>query len=169
MQFKAEREAIVANALAARRPLTWHEQEGLFRWYSSRVDKYLDSGKGNCWLRRAEFAEMVANAILHHAGERFVLHAWVVMPNHVHAVLRPLPEWTLSKILKSWKGFSAREINRRLGLTGRSFWQKESYDHVIRDEDDLHRCCDYTLMNPVNARLCKRPEDWRWSSGFREA
>jgi REP element-mobilizing transposase RayT len=111
---------------------------------------------------------IVANALRHHAGERFILHSWVVMPNHVHVVFRPLPGWTLSIILKGWKGFSAREINRILGLTGRRLWQKESYDHVIRDENDLRRCCEYTVMNPANARLCKRPEDWRWSSGFHE-
>ena len=37
--------------------------------------------------------------------------------------------------------------------------------HLIRDDEDLHRCCHYTLMNPVNAGLCVRPEDWKWSSG----
>ena len=44
LQLKAEREAILRQALAAKRPLTWHEQEELFRWYSSRVDAYLDAG-----------------------------------------------------------------------------------------------------------------------------
>jgi hypothetical protein len=44
------------------------------------------------------------------------------------------------------------------------FWQSESYDHLVRDDDDLHRCCQYTLMNPVNAGLCALMEDWKWSS-----
>jgi len=167
LRFKAERAAIVAQAEAAKRPLTWREQEELFRWYSSRVDKYLDAGHGDCWLARSDIGELVANAINFHARQRFDLHAWVVMPNHVHAVLRPLPLWTLSEILKSWKGFTGREANRLLKRTGNSFWQVESYDHLIRDDEDLHRCCHYTTMNPVNAGLCEQPEDWKWSRAYR--
>ena len=169
LKFKAEREAIITAAQGARRPLTWHEQEELFRWYSTRVDKYLDSGHGDCWLARPEIAELVAGALRFHAGQRFHLHAWVVMPNHVHAVLRPLPDRPLSGILKSWKGFTAREANRWLKRTGTTFWQVESYDHLIHDDEDLYRCCHYTTMNPVNAHLCKRPEDWPWSSAYRPA
>jgi len=165
-QLKREREIIIAQALAAKRPLTWQEQEELFRWYSTRVDQYLDAGHGECWLRQPAVAQIVANALRFHAGQRFDLLAWVVMPNHVHAVLRPLPDFTLSEILKSWKGFSAREANRVLGRSG-DFWQGESYDHLIRDDEDLHRCCHYTTMNPVTARLCERPEDWPWSSAYR--
>ena len=167
-QLKQERETIIAQAVAANRPLTWHEQEGLFRWYSSRVDGHLDAGHGECWLRRPEIAKIVTDALRFHAGNRFDLLAWVVMPNHVHAVVRPLPGFSLSQILKSWKGFSAREANRLLKRQG-EFWQSESYDHLIRDDDDLRRCCHYTTMNPVNARLCAQQEDWQWSSVYRES
>jgi len=169
LKFKAERSALIAAAEAARRPLTWREQEELFGWYSARVDKYLDSGHGDCWLRQPEIAELIANAMRFHAGQRFDLRAWVVMPNHVHAVLRPQGDWTLSQILKSWKGFTAREANRRLHRAGNHFWQAESYDHLIRDDKDFYHCCRYTTMNPVKAGLCRRPEDWRWSSAFRAA
>ena len=89
------------------------------------------------------------------------------MPNHVHAVLHPLAGWTLSKILKGWKGYTAHEANQLLQRTGNSFWQSESYDHLIRDDEDMHRCCHYTTMNPLNAKLCQRPEDWKWSSAYR--
>lgn len=164
LQFKQERERIVARALAAKRPLTWHEQEELFRWYSSRVDRYLDAGHGDCWLKQPALADLVARALCFHQGQRFELPAWVVMPNHVHAVVRPRPGWTLSKILQSWKGFTARESNRLLNRTGQPFWQSEAYDHLIRDDEDNHRCCAYTTNNPVNAALCARPEEWKWSS-----
>ncbi len=164
LRLKRERETIIAQALAAKRPLTWPEQNELFRWYSTRVDRYLDAGHGDCWLRRPDLATLVAGALRFHAGERFELSAWVVMPNHVHAVVRPLPGWTLSKILQSWKGFTAHEANRSLGRQGQTFWQAESYDHMIRDDEDLHHCCRYTTMNPVDARLCEQPEDWPWSS-----
>lgn len=165
MQLKQERAAILSQAEAAKRPLTWAEQEELFRWYATRVDQYLDAGHGDCWLRRPDIADLVAKAIQFHAGQRFDLLAWVVMPNHAHVVVRPGPGFTLSQITKSWKGFTAREANRLLNRQG-EFWQGESYDHLIRDDADRARCVQYTLMNPVNARLCARPEDWRWSSAY---
>jgi len=85
LRFKAERAAILTQAQAAKRPLTWQEQEELFRWYSSRVDKYLDAGHGDCWLQQTEIADLVAEAIQFHAQERFHLHAWVVFtPCCVH-------------------------------------------------------------------------------------
>jgi REP element-mobilizing transposase RayT len=169
LQLKQEREQIIAQALAAKRPLTWHEQEELFHWYSNRVDKYLDAGHGECWLKQPGLADLVAGALRFHQGQRFDLLAWVVMPNHVHAVVRPLPGWTLSRILQSWKGYTAYEANRILSRAGRSFWQAEAYDHLIRDVEDSHRCCHYTTMNPVSAGLCARPEDWQWSSLYRPA
>ena len=104
---------------------------------------------------------MVADALRHFHGRQYLLDDWVVMPNHVHAVVRPRPDWNLSEILKSWKGYTAREANRVLKRTGTTFWQVESYDHLIRDDEDLHHCRHYTTMNPVNAGLCKRLEDWK--------
>ena len=169
LQLKQEREQIIAQARAAKRPLTWHEQEELFRWYSNRVDKYLDAGHGECWLKQPGLADLVAAALRFHQGQRFDLLAWVVMPNHVHAVVHPRPGWTLSKIVQSWKGFTAYEANRILNRVGQTFWQPEAYDHLIRDEEDSHRCCHYTTMNPANAGLCARREDWKWSSLYRPA
>jgi REP element-mobilizing transposase RayT len=164
LRFKQEREAILRQAEAAKRPLTWHEQEELFRWYSSRVDKHLDAGHGVCHLNDPELAGIVAGAIQFFEGQHYELRAWVVMPNHVHTVVWPKPPNELSKILHSWKSFTAHEINKLLPERMVPFWQSESYDHLVRDDDDLHRCCQYTLMNPVNAGLCARPEDWKWSS-----
>ena len=165
LRFKQEREAILQQAMVAKRPLTWHEQEELFRWYSSRVDKYLDAGHGVCYLRNPELADLVAGAIRFFAGQRYELRAWVVMPNHAHVVVWPMLGHTLSDILHSWKSYTSHEINKRLPTKVVPFWQSESYEHLIRDDEDLNRCCQYTLRNPVTARLCAGPEDWKWSSG----
>jgi REP element-mobilizing transposase RayT len=165
--FKREREAIIEHARAARRPLTWHEQEALFRWYSSRVDKYLDEGRGNCWLRDKKCADLVAGAMCFFAHQRYELRAWVVMPNHVHAVVHPTPPNTLSEILHSWKSFTSHKIQEFLPRKIVPFWQDESYDHLVRNDDDLHRLCHYTTTNPVSAGLCSRPEEWLWSSAHR--
>ena len=165
--LKDERGRILRGALAAKRPLTWPEQEELFRWYSARVDAHLGAGGGDCWLRRPEIAGLVADALRFFAGTRYELPAWVVMPNHVHVVVRPLPGWTLSRVLQGWKGYTGHEANRRLGRTGMKFWQAESFDHLVRDDEDLRRCLVYTEMNPVNAGLCTLAEDWPWSSARR--
>ena len=164
VRLKQERDALIHQAIAQNRPLTWQEQKDLFNWYSAKVDAYLDAGSGNCWLRQPEIARLVSQALMHFDQQRYVLRAWVVMPNHVHAVVRPEPPHTLSQILKSWKGFTAVKANRLLGREGKAFWQNESYDHCCRDDEDLAGCCAYTAMNPVNAGLCESPEAWPWSS-----
>ncbi len=166
LRFRQEREAILKQAEAAKRPLTWREQEELFRWYSGRVDRYLDAGHGRCYLREPALAELVGGAIQFFAGQRYELRAWVVMPNHAHVVVQPKPGHVLSDILHSWKSFTAHEINTRLPTKVVPFRQSESYDHLIRDDEDLHHHCHYTLMNPVNAGLCAKPEAWRWSSAY---
>jgi REP element-mobilizing transposase RayT len=165
-RFKQERQSILDHALAAKRPLTWHEQEELFRWYSERVDRYLDAGHGECYLRRPVCADLVATALKFFDGQRYELRAWVVMPNHVHAVVWPKLPHTLSEILQSWKSYTSHKLNKQLNPKVSPFWQSESYDHLIRNDDDLHRCCRYTLMNPVNAGLCAELQDWPWSSAY---
>ena len=164
LRFKQERQAILQHALAAKRPLTWHEQEQLFRWFAGRVDGYLDTGHGPTHLHEPELAHIVANAIQFFEGERYELRGWVVMPNHVHVVVRPKPGYSLSGILHSWKSFTSHQICKRLPGKAAPFWQAESYDHLVRDDEDLHRCCHYTSANPVNAGLCDRAEDWKWGS-----
>ena len=108
----------------------------------------------------------MAGALKFFDGERYELRAWVVMPNHVHVVVWPMPPNTLSEILHSWKSFTAHEINKLLPGKVVPFWQRESYDHLIRDDDDLRRCCQYTLMNPVNAGLCAEGHLWPWTNAY---
>ncbi|HEX8847496.1 MAG TPA: hypothetical protein VF791_22830, partial [Pyrinomonadaceae bacterium] len=65
---------------------------------------------------------------------------------------------------KTIKGFTAREANKLLNLTGQPFWQDESYDRWVRDETELKRIIRYIEHNPVSAGLVAKPEDWPWSS-----
>lgn len=110
-------------------------------------------------------ASTVQNALLFFDGRRYRLHAWVVMPNHVHALLTPLAGWELGQILHFWKSFTANECNKLLGRHGK-FWQKESFDRYVRDERHYHNAVAYIERNPVKAGLCEKPEDWRWSSAY---
>ena len=159
-----ERAALLADAQAHKRPLTWHEEQQLWAWYSEKVERLLDAGHGDCWLRREDVAGLVANALKFFAGQRYELRSWVVMPNHVHAVVWPRPGHTLGKILHSWKSFTATQANRLLQREHKPFWQTESYDHWIRNDDERARLVAYVEANPVKARLCARPGDWPWSS-----
>jgi len=167
LRFKQERDAILENAKAQRAPLTLTQQEQLFLWYCDKVDAYLDAGHGECFLRQPELAGLVAGAFKFFDGDRYELRAWVVMPNHTHVVVWPHPPWTLSNVLHSWKSYTANQANQRLGRQGKRFWQVESFDHLVRNEEDLARCCAYTVNNPVKAGLCARPEAWPWSSAYR--
>ena len=114
-------------------------------------------------MRRAEIADVVVRSI--HKGVElghYELGAYVVMANHVHLLIRPLiaPD----RIMQSLKGVTAREANRLLGRTGEPFWQKESYDHVVRDEGEMGKIRKYIENNPVKAGMVESAEEFRWSS-----
>jgi len=119
--------------------------------------------EGLCILGVDGAARIVESAMSFFQGDRYAVHAWVVMPNHIHVVLTPGEGHELSRILHSWKSFTANRINVLLGRSGR-LWQEESFDHVIRSEEDLAKFIDYTENNPVAAGLCGYPEDWPFSS-----
>jgi REP element-mobilizing transposase RayT len=140
--------------------------EDAAREFQRKIERYLDKGAGACYLRRDDIASMVAGALRHFHGRQYVLDDWVVMPNHVHAIIWPMANFTLSEILRGRKTYTSRQANRILGLTGKAFWQPESYDHWIRDDDEKARIRRYIRMNPVKAGLCKAPEEWKWSSAW---
>jgi Rad3-related DNA helicase/REP element-mobilizing transposase RayT len=153
----AEREAIVVRARDSGRPLTGDEAKELNRLHSQRVETYLDSGVGKCWLRDDAIAKIVADALKHFDGDRYCLLTWCIMPNHVHLVVQPRSGIVLADLMRSWKTFTAREANLKLNRAG-DFWQPEYYDHLIRDADDLLHAVTYAWDNPEKARL----GDWKW-------
>jgi len=123
------------------------------------IEEYLDRGHGSCVLRRADIGALVQNALLHFDGERYALHAWVIMPNHVHALLTVGQEHELARVVHSWKSFTATAANRVLGKGG-AFWQREYFDRYVRDEVHFGRALQYIEENPVAASLCARSDEW---------
>jgi REP element-mobilizing transposase RayT len=114
----------------------------------------------------ASARELVLQHCRHDDGKRYVLHAAVAMPDHVHMLLTPLchPEgwpYSLPVILKLIKGVSARSVNRLLGGSG-PVWQDESFDHVMRSEESIAEKLEYIRQNPVRAGLVSRAEEYRW-------
>lgn len=128
-----------------------------------RIAAYEDQGYGACWLRRADCAAVVQNALLHFDAQRYHLIEWCVMPNHVHALIEPLEGHTLDSILHSWKSFTSTTCNRILQRKGR-FWMPEYHDRYIRGQRHFDAAVEYIRQNPVKAGLCACPEDWPWSS-----
>lgn len=152
------RDGLGSNATANQgRPLTASEKAELARLRSSVVEKYLDSGFGTCLLKDPALAAIVQNALLHFHDERYHLHAWSVMPNHVHAVVQPNDEYDLSNITHSWKSYTSHTVNQLLHRTG-ALWHKESFDRILRNHDEYLRTIEYVINNPVAAGL----ENWKF-------
>jgi type I restriction enzyme R subunit len=131
----------------------------------ARTDQWLDQSPAVRHLADPELAAVVTNALLFFAGTRYDLLAFVIMPSHFHWVFRPLEAWVQQlqpgagkatpreRVMHSIKRFTGRECNHLRGVQG-AFWQQESYDHWVRDVDELERIINYIEYNPVKAGLC---------------
>ncbi|HWN65308.1 MAG TPA: carbamoyl-phosphate synthase large subunit, partial [Candidatus Binatus sp.] len=148
-QWQEEREAWLKHHPKPWDEKTKHEYDERF---PERRDRWLDDGHGSCLLRDRHSAEIVAKTIRHFDGERYFVDSFVVMPNHVHVLVRPKAQHNLSEILHSWKSFSAKEINQALQRKG-PVWMDENYDHIVRDYSELCRQREYIRNNPVKAKL----------------
>jgi putative transposase len=144
-----------------------------------RLEKAFErSSYGPHWLQQPAIAEIVELAIKFRDGTKYDLYAYCLMPNHVHLVFNLLGNecaglsedaadatalsHPVTDILGSLKKHTALEANRILGRRV-AFWRGESYDHVVRDGDELERILWYVILNPVKARLVKSWQDWKWS------
>lgn len=127
------------------------------------IARKLDQHAGACHLRDPTVGRYVEDALHHFDGQRHRLHAWVVMPNHVHVLVTPLGANTLSSLLHTWKSFTAKQANRHLGRAG-AFWAEEYYDRAIRDDQHYRATVAYIERNPVDSGLCAAPADWPLSS-----
>ena len=129
------------------------------------MDRLLDGGaSGPLYLRRPEIAELVMAAVQYgdRRLHRYELHAFVLMPNHVHLLVTPTVVAT--RWLGPLKGLTSHEANELLGTHGKAFWQDESYDHVVRSSAEFERIRAYIEQNPVTAGLVAEAQAFRWSS-----
>ena len=137
--------------------LAEEEKRRIQHLFSEQVDHYLDSGYGECHLKHPEIAQSIVGAFERFNGERYYLHAWCVMPNHVHVIVEPVFGHDLSKIVHSWKSYTAHVANKVLGRSG-SFWMCDAYNHIIRSERAYEFQRAYVWENPDKAGL----KDWKW-------
>jgi type I restriction enzyme R subunit len=153
----------------------WQNQK--WKLMFAKCDEWLDLRPQVNHLRDSRLALEVQNSLYFHAGDHYDLLAYVIMPSHYHWLFRPRDAWVAKlgeaandrspreRIMHSVQGYSGRICNGLLGKTG-PFWQQESYDHVVRDEDELHRVFDYIELNPVRRGWVTHREQWRFSSAF---
>ena len=128
------------------------------------MDRYLDRAEwGPRFLQQESIATLVVDSLWRGAElGHYQLGAFAIMANHVHVLL--LPRVPPSRLLKSLKGYTAYQANRVLGRTGEPFWQRESYDHWVRNQEEWRRIAAYIENNPVKAGVVSQAEDYRWAS-----
>ena len=105
-------------------------------------------------------------ACLWGSGKRFTLHGVVIMPDHVHLAFTPLCDengfYSIAEIMQGIKSTSAHRINRMLNREGK-VWQNESFDHVVRREENIVQKVEYMMQNPIRAGLVSASEKYRWA------
>ena len=122
-----------------------------------------------CWQGRhvfqvPEIAEILVRTMIHYRDrDAYLLHEFVVMPDHLHLMLTPSATTSLEKAIQLVKGGSAHEIHKQRDQRLK-IWQEGFHDWTIRDANDWQSKVEYIRMNPVRARLAAEPEDWLYSS-----
>jgi REP element-mobilizing transposase RayT len=144
LQLVEERERLLRGVTSRQ------DRVRLDRALELRLDRELDGGRGSCLLR--DHGWIVADALRHFDGDRYQLHAWCVMPNHVHVVFYLERGADLPKVLQGWKSWTAHQIGRGV------IWQREYFDRVIRNAREYEETCRYVRENPMKAGL----RDWPW-------
>ncbi len=130
-------------------PHPWDSETKLLYWkeIGPMQHRLMDKGYGSCLLKYPEYRQILIDAIAFKDSVNYDVESYVIMPNHVHMLIRPLDKNKIEEILHSIKLFSARRINSLAGRKG-EFWMKESFDRLVRNEDDYKRCYHYILSNP---------------------
>jgi REP element-mobilizing transposase RayT len=156
-RIDSERESIVKTAKQLDRELSLSERKKIQKLSTKVIEQHLDHGAGACNLKHPPIANVVADTLRHFDNQRYRLFVWCIMPNHVHMVFRIFPAHSLADVIHSWKSFTAKRANILLNSSG-SFWQREYYDHLLRDEVEFERAVRYVAENPEKAGL----RNWRW-------
>jgi len=111
-------------------------------------------------FRRETTANLMIETLAHYRDERkFLLHEFVIMPDHIHALLTPAPEISLERAMQFIKGGFSFRLKSHPPV-----WQASFTNHRVRDFEDYEQHREYIRMNPVRARLAERPEQYPYSS-----
>lgn len=145
----------------SRRNLPHWELQGSTYFITVRVDPQV--GKP---FKDPSLAKLMMSIVLRDDTKKYLLQAYVIMPDHLHLIIKPISGNRLSQIMQYLKGMSAFAMNKHLKRTGK-FWQTENFDHLIRDSLGLREKWEYIKANPVKARLVADPENYPFSSFYK--
>jgi putative transposase len=189
MRQLRDRQEAQLKRLSARGMSRAADRQRVCKQFFAAYDRYLDCDCKIDWLSRPEIAALIRRNLYRHDGAKYHLLAYCVMPNHVHVLLQPIElrqeegqagllvpttedviseevpdaRSPLARIMHSLKSYTGNEVNRILKRSGQ-LWQHKSYDHWVRDDEELERIVDYIAWNPVKAKLVGEPHQWFWSA-----
>ena len=135
-------------------PHTISQSEEYHRIFTETTDRWLDAGYGRCILAQSSCRKIMESSLMHFDGVRYELGEFVVMANHVHVIVAPIGEHALSRILHSWKSFTAHQFSRILISSG-PIWNHESFDHIVRSAEHLTKFEAY-IRNNRSVGICLR-------------
>ena len=169
-QYQQELQKLYQQDMPPSKEILQSEQKRHF----ARFDRLLDyHPQGNLWLKKPEIAKIVMDKLHEFDQQYYDLCAYVVMANHVHVLFDfgkqtddipvevelSIQNYTpLYKVMNLIKGATGRSANLFLGRTGTAFWQKDNYDHYVRNGRELDNIVGYILNNPIKANIV---EDWQ--------
>ena len=110
-----------------------------------------------------EFALLAGSIQSRRTEHRFLLTAWVFLPDHWHAIIMPPYPSTISRVMESIKVSSTRQMNKLRGDRG-VLWQGRFFDRALRTVKEYHEKVEYIHLNPLKRGLVTKTEEWRWSS-----
>ena len=144
--YQAEKEDFLKQ-----HPQPWAEEieQEYYNKICARYDDWLDAGYGNCLLQNKDIRDIIENCLWHNNNKQYILHTYVIMPNHVHVLFEPVDGNSTTEILRAWKGVTAHHINSKMNKAG-ALWQRESFDRVIRSEEHYKQAWEYIQHNPIH-------------------
>ncbi len=150
---------------------------------TNRINNYIDNGYGSSILAHPLIGNMILKNWQHFSGKLYDLIEWVIMPNHVHLIIKEYKESDINVIIDKWKSYSSKQIIKLSEsitnnvdfyiykkeslnnlIKSKKIWQRNYWDHYIRSDEELYNTIDYIYQNPVKAGLVKKAEDWSFSS-----
>ena len=143
------------EAFLAMNPKPWDEatEDRYVREFAAKFEDYLDAGHGCCALGNEKASAIVVGRLQCFNAQRYALHAYVVMPNHVHVLFTPHGQLSLPGIVQAWKGVSSRMIHKE-GLSKLDpFWQPDYFDRLVRSPEHFEKVRCYIQANPSKAGL----------------
>jgi putative transposase len=136
---------------------------------SARTNTYFVTTRafeGRAMFQSERAAKLLIETILvYREQERYLLHEFVIMPNHLHLLLSPVAPVTLERTMQFIKGGYSHRAGKEMGMNG-EIWQRGYVDHRIRDTQDYIRHLEYIRFNPVRAHIVQTPESFNFSSAF---